>query len=181
LLIKAAPSNRRDSQSARNRRGLCCATSSGLTGGVARSGVWRLPELSTSSIESFSRRGFLAAAALAAVAGAAPVHAAAPTPIARVWARAEALKAHLAPHSAAIDAAFRAGGAPGWMRVRGPAYRLGETRYGLIVEILNAAPTCEADLAIQRRAARDPEMLHGPLDWARARVRLAERELQRTA
>ena len=111
--------------------------------------------MSTSDL--FSRRGFVAAGAVAAIAAASPVLAAERTPIARAWARAEALRRGLAPHGRAIVAAFRSGGVPGWMRLKGEAYALGETRYGLIVEILNAAPTSAADLEIQRRAARDPE------------------------
>ena len=51
--------------------------------------------------------------------------------------------AAFAPHRRAIVAAFRSGGVPGWMRLKGEAYALGETRYGLIVEIL-----------MQRRPAR---------------------------
>jgi len=119
--------------------------------------------------------------ALGAVAAVSPVLAASPTPIARAWAKAEALRLRLAPHGEAIDAAFQSGGVPGWMRLKGEAYALGENRYGLLVEILNAAPTGRADLAIQRRAARAHEMIHGPRDWAEARVTLVERGLSRAA
>ena len=57
----------------------------------------------------------------------------------------------MGPHGDAIEAAFRAGGAPGWMRLKGGAYALGESRYGLLVEILNAPTTSAADLDLPRR------------------------------
>jgi hypothetical protein len=128
-----------------------------------------------------SRRQILVGGALGAVAAFAPGLAAAPSPIARAWAKAEALRLKLAPHGQAIEAAFRSGGVPGWMRLKGEAHALGETRYGLLVEILNATPTGRGDLAIQRRVAQDGEMVHGPRDWAEARVTLAERGLSRAA
>ena len=134
-----------------------------------------------SVFDSISRRGFVAGGAVAAFISASPILAAEPTPIARAWASAEALRLQLAPHGPAIAAALRSGGVPGWMRLKGAAYTLGETRYGLIVEILKAAPTSLADLEIQRRAAADPEMAHGPRDWAQARLTLAQAELRRAA
>ncbi len=126
------------------------------------------------SIPTISRRHLLAgAASLGAVAVVSPVFAS--TAIARAWARAEALRVQMAPHGRAIEAAFRAGGVPGWMRMKGDAYAYGETRYGLLVDILNATPTSAADLEVQRRAARDGEMQDGPRDWAHARLALAQR------
>lgn len=132
------------------------------------------------SLAKISRRDWLVgAAALGAIAAAAPAFAA--TPIARAWARAEALRGAMAPHQQAVQAALRAGGVPGWMRLKGEAYALGETRYGLLVEILNATPTGRSDLALPRRAALDAEMHDGPRDWAHARVALAGRALPRAA
>ena len=133
------------------------------------------------SVNTISRRGLLAGGVAVAAVAVAPVYAAAPTPIASAWARAQALRTRLAPHAPAIEVAFRSGGVPGWMRLKGEPYGLGETRYGLLVDILNAAPTGRGDLEIQRRAAGDAEMVHGPRDWARARVNLAERALPRAA
>ena len=130
---------------------------------------------------SINRRGLLAAGAALAATAAVPAFAATPTPIARAWARAETLRLQMQPHAPAIRAAFRDGGVAGWMRLKGEAYRLGETRYGLLVEILNASPSNADDLALQRRAARDEEMHNGPRDWAHARVTLAEAELRRAA
>ena len=136
------------------------------------------------SSSKISRRQILVGGALgaaAAVASVTPGLAVAPTPIVRAWAKAEALRVRLAPHGDAIEASFRSGGVPGWMRLKGEPYALGETRYGLLVEILNAAPTNRTDLAIQRRAAQDGEMIHGPRDWAQARATLAERALHSAA
>jgi hypothetical protein len=130
---------------------------------------------------SINRRGLLAAGAAVAATAAVPAFPSDSTPIARAWARAETLRKQLQPHAPAIQAAFRSGGVSGWMRLKGEAYALGETRYGLLVEILNAAPSNAGDLDIQRRAARDEEMHNGPRDWARARVVLAERELRPAA
>ena len=123
---------------------------------------------------SLSRRSLLlGAAALSTL----PALASPPTAIARAWTRAEALRAAMAPHSRAIEVAFRSGGVPGWMRLKGEAYALGERRYSLLVEILNAPPTSAADLAMQRLAADDSEMRDGPRDWACGRLALAERRL----
>jgi len=133
------------------------------------------------SSSTISRRQILVGGALGAVAALSPALAAAPSPIAQAWAKAEALRIRLAPQGEAIEAALRTGGVPGWMRLKGEVYSLGETRYGLLVEILNAAPTNRADLMIQRRVAQDDEMHNGPRDWAQARVTLAERGLSRAA
>ncbi len=124
--------------------------------------------------------GLVSTAAVAA-AGPALALSPAPTPIARSWARAEALKARMAPHSGAIEAALEDGGTPGWMRIKGAVNALGEERYGLIVEILKATPEAEGDLAIQRLAAVDEDMIHGPRSWALAQRERAAGEWMRRA
>ena len=135
-----------------------------------------------------NRRQMLSSAAAAgALAAASPALALVPSAgaegsaIATLWARAEALKARMAPHAKAIDAAFQNTGTPGWMRLRGPANALGEARYGALVEILKATPRSLDDLAIQRAAARDFEMIHGPRAWAHAQFDRASNEYFRAA
>ena len=95
----------------------------------------------------------------------------------RLGARPGAARRDGARTSRAIAVAFRSGGVPGWMRLKGEAYALGERRYSLLVEILNAPPASAADLAMQRLAADDSEMRDGPRDWACGRLALAERRL----
>ena len=128
------------------------------------------------------RRVLQGAAALGASAIAGPALALTDrTPIAALWARAEFLKARMTPHAKAIEAAFRQGGTPGWMRLRGAANVLGEERYGVIVAILKATPRSREDLEIQRAAARDFDMVHGPRAWALSQVERAASELRPAA
>jgi|GEM_PF-6724547 len=101
------------------------------------------------------------------------------TPVARLWARAESLKAELGPHKDAILSAERArkGGATGWMYLDGEAYNLSNQRYDALVELLNQKPKNSRDLALMERAARDHEMLNGPKRWALAQVAAASMAL----
>ena len=135
-----------------------------------------------------NRRQMLSsAAAMGVVAAASPAVALVPSEggqssaIAALWARAEALKARMAPHAKAIDAAYQNTGTPGWMRLRGPANALGEERYGVLVEILKSTPRSLDDLAIQSAATRDFEMIHGPRAWAHAQFDRASGEYFRAA
>ncbi len=118
-----------------------------------------------------TRRAALAGAAAFAVAPVAALAKAAPaSPIKALWGEARALEAALAPHSGAIAASKAQRGLPGWMTMQGPAYELGEARYGRLVAILNAEPKDAQDLAIMAQVSRDPDMVEGPLGWASARV-----------
>jgi hypothetical protein len=134
-----------------------------------------------------NRRQVLSSAAAAAIAAASPALARSSpaaserSGIAALWARAQALKARMAPYGSAIDAAFRNTGTPGWMRLRGTANALGEERYGLLVEILKSTSRSLDDLAIQSAATRDFEMIHGPRGWAHAQFDRASGELFRAA
>lgn len=133
------------------------------------------------------RQVLSSAAAVGAIAAASPALALIPSSgaqnsaIAPLWARAEALKARMAPYAKAIDAAFSNTGTPGWMRLRGSAYALGEERYGVLVQILKATPRSLDDLAIQSAATRDFEMIHGPRAWAHAQFDRASTEYFRAA
>lgn len=136
----------------------------------------------TKSYYPHRRQVLAGAAALGAFVAVSPVLAArAETPIGALWARAQALKARMAPHEKAIQAAFANGGTPGWMRLRGEANALGEERYGLIVSILNETPRSRADLDIQAAAARDSDMIHGPRAWASAQAEKAKTAFDRAA
>ncbi len=114
-----------------------------------------------------TRRSLAAAFAGAAAAPAAAIAATAPTtPMASLWAEAEALRGDLEAHRDAIAAATHEGGVPGWMRLGQEANRLGEARYARLVAILNAEPTSHADLAIMGRAALDDDIRYGGVTWA---------------
>jgi hypothetical protein len=141
-----------------------------------------------SSAYAFNRRQLLSSAVAAgALATASPALALVRSmsgegsAIALLWARAEALKARMAPYAKAIDAAFKNTGTPGWMRLRGPANALGEERYGVLVEILKATPRSLDDLVIQSAATRDFEMIHGPRAWAHGQFDRASSEFFRAA
>jgi len=137
-----------------------------------------------------SRRGMLGGAlafglAPMLVPGAPPPHALAAaaesTPVARLWARAQALKAQMAPFAARIEAACRNGGTPGWMRLTGKANALGEARYNILIAILKSSPGTIDDLAIIARAAGDADIHGGPRAWAHGEFDRAASAFHRAA
>lgn len=119
-----------------------------------------------STPELTRRTVFTAAAALAAVPAAALAATAETTPIARLWAKAEAMGKELAAYRAEIEAAAANGGISGWMRLGGKANALGEERYQALVAIMNETPRSQADLAIMGKVVMDDEMTLGPRGWA---------------
>ena len=123
------------------------------------------------TMKTLSRRalvtGVTAAGATAAVGAKAT---AGTTPIARLWAEAEALRAELGAHRAAIAAAAANGGIPGWMRLGGAANRVGEARYARLVAILNTRAETAGDLAILGKVAMDEDVLSGARSWAAERL-----------
>lgn len=125
--------------------------------------------------KTLSRRVVLAGATLAAAAApAAAATATTPaTPIARLWAEAEALKLGLLRHRGAIADAAGTGGIPGWMRLGGEANRIAEARYGKLVAILKTRAEQPGDLAILARVAQDDDILAGPRAWAGERLAAA--------
>jgi hypothetical protein len=120
---------------------------------------------------TLSRRVMMAGAAIAGattLAGA-PVLAA-ETPIAKLWAEAEALGVKLGAHRAAIAAAAAEGGIPGWMRLGGEANAIAEARYAKLIAILNAPATTAGDLAIIGKVTRDSDITEGARAWAGERL-----------
>ncbi len=87
------------------------------------------------------------------------------TKIALLWRDAEAAKAKLGTEMLALK-----DGVPAWMRAGGKASTLGETRYQALTAMLKAKPVDAHELALIARAAREPEMAHGPQAWASAQV-----------
>ena len=127
-----------------------------------------------------TRRTIIAGAAAAATAPA--VSLASPfgvqpgaTPIARLWAQAQAHKAALAVHSREI-AAMQANTGLGWMRLSGPANDIGHARYAALVAILKETPKNIEDLATIARVTRDDDIRNGPALWAHAEFDRASRE-----
>lgn len=124
--------------------------------------------------KTLTRRVLVTGVALAA---AVPAVAAAPalsgsTPIARLWAEAEALNATLGAHREAIaQAASLAGdGTPGWMRLGGEANCIAEARYGKLIAILNETPKSTGDLKIISKVSQDGDILAGARGWASERL-----------
>ena len=132
-----------------------------------------------------TRRTIIAGTAAVAAAPAvclAPAFAAQPgtTPIARLWARAEAAKAALAAHGREIAAmqaktSHEGKAGLGWMRLAGPANDIGHARYVALIAILKETPTNLDDLSIMARATRDEEMRHGPAAWSHSQFDRASR------
>jgi hypothetical protein len=115
---------------------------------------------------SLSRRAALAGAAAFTVAPMAASAGPQASPIAALWARAERLKAELAPFAETIRVKTSEGGISGWMRMTGAANRLGHQRHATLVAILNEAPQHGTDLAIMAKASRDNAFLLGGQSWA---------------
>ena len=121
---------------------------------------------------SVSRRMLVAGAALtgATLIAGVPAFAAGTTPIAKLWAEAEALRGRLAAHRDAIAASAANGGIPGWMRLGGEANAIAEARYGKLIAILNAQPKTAQDLAIIAKVTQDSDITEGGRAWASARL-----------
>ena len=120
----------------------------------------------------FDRRGFLAATAASVTALVLPASAfaAQSSEIQALWAQAETLKSRMAPFAVEINAAFAAGGVPGWMRLKGAANALGEARYQALTAILRATPRSSRDVDLMIAASEDHDMVQGPRVWARKQI-----------
>ena len=110
----------------------------------------------------------IAAAVPALAAGGSAVTGA--TPVAALWAKAEALRLKLESHRAEIASLASRGGAPGWMYLGGEANKLGQARYETLVQIIKAEPKSASDLAVMAKVALDPDIQQGPRGWAYERL-----------
>jgi hypothetical protein len=117
--------------------------------------------------KTMSRRAVFAGVALAVPASAAlAATSTAATPIARLWAEAEALGGKLGALRSQITEAAGSGGISGWMRMGGEANAIGARRYDALVAILNSAPREGRDLAIMGKVVLDDEVQNGAKGWA---------------
>ena len=120
-----------------------------------------------------TRRGLFAGAvslaAAPAIAAGGIALPAGSTPIAALWAKAEALRVSLEMYRGEV-AKMAARGTPGWMRLAGPANKLGEARYAALTGIIRSTPRNQGDLAIMAKVALDKDIQQGPRGWAFERL-----------
>ena len=133
-----------------------------------------------------TRRTVLAGTAAAAAAPALSLVPAAATPgqspIARLWAQAEAIKAEMSVHAKEIAAMDELTGLAGWMRLGGIANELGNRRYQALIAIIKATPASLGDLTLIARATQESDIRRdGPAAWSHAEFDRAAREYHMSA
>ena len=133
-----------------------------------------------------TRRTVLAGTAAAAAAPALSLVPAAATPgqspIARLWAQAEAIKAEMSVHAEEIAAMDELTGLAGWMRLGGIANELGNRRYQALIAIIKATPASLGDLTLIARATQESDIRRdGPAAWSHAEFDRAAREYHLSA
>ena len=134
-----------------------------------------------------TRRTVLAGTAAAAAAPAlslVPAAAATPgqSPIARLWAQAEAIKAEMSVHAEEIAAMDELTGLAGWMRLGGIANELGNRRYQALIAIIKATPASLGDLTLIARATQESDIRRdGPAAWSHGEFDRAAREYHMSA
>lgn len=108
--------------------------------------------------------GVAALASVPAVAGTP-----AETPVSRLWAEAESLKARLGP----LVAVAEGDSVPRWMREKGEANVIGNRRYETLVTLLNQDARSSGDLGLMARTTAESEIVNGPRAWAHERLAAA--------